>query len=232
MVEIWKPVLGWEGYYSVSNMGRVKRDAGSPRCKTDRLLLPRMTNYNYLVFAPVRKGTTQKAMCVHRAVLESFIGPAPTELHQGNHKNGNKIDNRAENLEWVTRSENIAHAYRTGLHRRYAGSNASAAKLNEEQVAEILRKIAAREYRRDIAVEFGISTKMIDEIVQGNHWRHVPRPDMSMKRMGRHILTESDVREIRVMLKSMTCREIGERFGVTGPTIWHIKSGRTWTHIK
>ncbi|WP_366505929.1 NUMOD4 domain-containing protein [Tessaracoccus sp.] len=41
-------MLGWEGYYSVSNMGRVKRDAGSPRCKTDRLPLPRMTNYNYL----------------------------------------------------------------------------------------------------------------------------------------------------------------------------------------
>jgi len=231
MIEIWKPIPGWETYYSVSNLGRIKRDAGSPRCTTDRIIKPLLSSYKYLVFSPSKKGVKQIPVCIHRVVLEAFVGFAPSSKHQGNHINGIKTDNRLENLEWVTRSQNIKHAYDNGLHKRYVGSKASSAKLNENQVFQILEKIAAREYRKTIAKEFNISTKMIDEIVAGNHWSHVPRPDMSKKRIGRHVLTADNVREIRGLLGTMSCREIGKKYGVTGATIQHIKSGFTWSNV-
>jgi DNA-binding CsgD family transcriptional regulator len=233
MKEHWKSIPGWEGYYSVSTLGRVKRDAGSPRCKVDRILKPMPLERGYVAVSPVRSGWNQRPMVVHRLVLETFVGPPPTPKHLPNHRNGKKTDNRLDNLEWVTHAENIKHAYDTGLHGLYIGSNASSAKLTESEVAEILARIAARGYRKDIARDFGISTKMIDEIVAGNHWTHVPRPDLSNKRMGRHVLTESDVRIIKAMLSDgdLSHGAIASKFGVSGPTIWQIAAGRTWKHV-
>lgn len=231
-MENWKAIPGWETYYAASTLGNIKRLAGSPRTSVDRVLKQRMTNFGYLTVSPVRAGISQRPLCVHILVLEAFAGPRPSPAHQGNHINGIKTDNRVENLEWVTRSENIKHSYDTNLHGRYIGSNASAAKITEADAAEILRRIANREYRKDIAKDYSISIKMIDEIVAGNHWTHVPRPDMSNKRMGRHKLVEADIPVIRQMLaEGQACRVIGERFGVSGPTIWQISAGRTWQHI-
>ena len=233
MPELWQPIPGWEGYYSASTLGQIRREAGSPRCPTHRLLTPRLTERGYHIVAPVRLGWRQRPMMVHRLILETFVSPAPSPDHEGNHRDGNKINNRADNLEWTTRAENIQHAYDTGLHGRYVGSAASAAKLTEGDVVTILDMVAARAYRKDIAARFGISTKMIDEIVSGNHWQHVPRPDLGNKRTGRHILTEDDVRAIKILLATgnLSHRQIGEQFGVSGPTIWQIADGRTWRHI-
>lgn len=233
MTEKWKQLPGWEGYYAVSTEGRVKRLAGSPRCNVDRVLNQMKTERGYLTVNPVRSGHKQRPLMVHRLVLETFIGPAPTPKHMPNHKNGDKADNRLENLEWVTQAENIQHAYDTGLHKKYKGSAASAAKLTESDVEEILRRVANRDYRKDIAHDFSISMKAIDEIVAGAHWTHVQRPDMSSKRIGRQVLTETVVREIKRLIADggMSHGQIAERFGVSGPTIWQIASGRTWKHV-
>ncbi len=232
MDEIWKPIPGWEGYYSVSNLGRVKRDAGSPKCPRDRIVSPTLVPSGYHMIAPVRVGHKQRAIMVHRLVLEAFVGPPPTPRHEVNHINGAKTDNRVENLEWATRAENIAHAYATGLHGRYIGSAASAAKLTEADVAEILQLVAARAYRKDIAKRYGVSTKMIDEIVGGNHWTHVPRPDLTTKRKGRDILTPDDVRTIRKRLAAgEKKREIAAAYGVSVGAIQHIHSGLTWKDV-
>lgn len=233
MTEIWKPVPGWEGFYSASSFGRIKRDAGSPRCRTDRVLKPMLNARGYFTVALVRTGTAQRPMMVHRLVLAAFIGPPPSPTHEGNHINGDKTDNRIDNLEWATRAENIQHAYDTGLHGRYVGSKASAARLSENDVVRILAMVANRCYRRDIANKFCVSIKTIDEIVAGNNWRHVPRPDLSDKRRGRHVLTDADVRTIKTLLAegSLSHGQIAKRFGVSGPTIWQIASGRTWRHV-
>lgn len=233
-MEHWKEIPGWEGYYAASTLGRIKRIAGSPRCPIDRILKPMpYGNWGgYYMVAPVRTGHKQRPMMVHRLVLMAFAGLPPSPAHEGNHINGDKLDNRPENLEWVTRAENIKHAYDTNLHGRYVGSNASAAKLTEVDVADILKRIAAREYRRDLAREYGISTKSIDDMVSGHNWRHVPRPDMSGKRLGRHKLVEADIPVIRALLKQgLSCATIGKRYGVTGGTIQCIKSGLSWGHV-
>ena len=94
--ERWRPVPGSHGY-EVSNLGRVK----GPRC----VLKPSLLNSGYLGVKIATRGTT-----VHAAVALAFVGPQPTRQHTVNHKNGDKLDNRAENLEWMTQAENNRHA--------------------------------------------------------------------------------------------------------------------------
>ena len=229
-METWKIIPSYP-YYSASSLGRIKRNAGTPRCSKDRVLKQRITNYGYLIVSPLRPNTKQRPITVHRLVLEAFCGEIPADKEQGNHLNGIKTDNRIENLEYVSRGENIKHSYDTKLHGHYKGENASASKLTDKAVIDILNRIANREYRKDIATLYGISTKTIADIVCGDHWTHIPRPDLSTKRQGRHILVEADVIEIKQLIGTTSSRAIGELFGVSGGTIDQIKHKRTWKHI-
>lgn len=108
---------------------------------------------------------------IHRLVAYAFIGPPPTVDHVVNHLNGAKADNRSENIEWVTRGENVSHGYRTGLNPGpdVKGARNPRAKLTQEQVAEIraLRGIVGA---RTLAVRFGVSRSAIQFIHQGKHW--------------------------------------------------------------
>ena len=229
-METWKIIPSYP-YYSASSLGKIKRNAGTPRCPKDRILKPLNNPRGYFVVGLLRPETKQRPLMIHRLVLEAFCGEAPSDKHQGNHLNGNKTDNRIENLEWVTHAENIQHAYDTGLHGRYIGENASSAKLTNEQAIDILNRIANKEYRKDIAILYGISNKTIDTLVSGKSYAYLPRPNMTSKRMGNHILVDADVIQIKQLIGTTSSRAIGELFGVSGGTIDQIKHGRTWKHI-
>lgn len=229
-METWKIIPSYP-YYSASSLGRIKRNAGTPRCSKDRVLKQRITNYGYLIVSPLRPNTKQKPITVHRLVLEAFCGEIPADKEQGNHLNGIKTDNRIENLEYVSRGENIKHSYDTGLHGHYIGENASSAKLTDKAVIDILNRIANKEYRKDIAILYGISNKTIDTLVSGKSYAYLPRPNMTSKRMGNHILVKEQVIQIKQLIGTTSSRAIGELFGVSGGTIDQIKHGRTWKHI-
>jgi len=139
-METWKIIPSYS-YYSASSLGRIKRNAGTPRCPKDRVLKQRMTNYGYLIVSPLRPNTKQRPITVHRLVLEAFCGKIPADKEQGNHLNGIKTDNRIENLEYVSRGENVKHSYDTGLHKHYIGENASASKLTDKDVIDILNEL-------------------------------------------------------------------------------------------
>lgn len=103
----WKPIKGYVGQYDVSDTGLVFSH------KTNRLLDCGLTTHGYrrVVLTTGHKSSFKH---VHRLVAEAFI-PNPDNLPQVNHKDGNRLNNRADNLEWCTHSENIQHAYDTGL---------------------------------------------------------------------------------------------------------------------
>ena len=109
--EIWIPALNWENIYEVSNLGRVRR------CIDNFIYKPRLmsSGYHYIGLRKKPGGKT-KNVSLHRLVLSSFTG-----LQEGkdvNHKDGNKHNNRLNNLEWVTPSENSLHAHRTGAYAK------------------------------------------------------------------------------------------------------------------
>jgi hypothetical protein len=102
-MEIWKDIPGYNGY-KVSSYGRVMGKRGNILSTSyDK------KGYEYVKISPIRK-------VVHRLVAISFINN-PYNKEQVNHLNGVKNDNRVQNLEWATQSENMQHAYRNGLNK-------------------------------------------------------------------------------------------------------------------
>ena len=99
--EIWTPVVGYEGVYEVSNMGRVRNRFG-------KIMMKRFNHKGYHRVYLTKNGEP-KYVAVHRIVGKAFI-PNPENKPQINHKNGVKTDNRVENIEWCTNEENLEHS--------------------------------------------------------------------------------------------------------------------------
>jgi len=125
--ELWKDIIGFEGYYKISNMGRVK----SLNARLGDLIMAGGTceGYKNIKLTINYKNTYFR---IHKLVALHFISN-PENKPFVNHKNGVKNDNRVENLEWCTQSENTQHAYDTGLqkppHLGSYGSNHPSSKL-------------------------------------------------------------------------------------------------------
>lgn len=118
MIEIWKDVPGYEGYYQASNLGRVKsiervvkHNYGGPKKIKERILKGNVNRHGYLRVNLSRKGL-RKSFSIHRIVAMTFIGESDLVV---NHIDGVKTNNNINNLEYVTSQENTAHAVRTGL---------------------------------------------------------------------------------------------------------------------
>lgn len=120
--EVWKDIVGYEGKYHVSNLGRVKSlnrviERQHPKSKTMTIkekVLSLAKGENGYLYVNLRSGKTGIIKSVHRLVAIAFI-QNPENKYAVNHKDGIKTNNNIENLEWVTQSENGKHAYRIGL---------------------------------------------------------------------------------------------------------------------
>lgn len=107
MKEMWKPISNYEEFYEISSMGRIK----SLRC--NKILHPVLVNKPPYPAIRLHRNGKRKSYLIHRLVLEAFQGECP-EGKEASHLNDIKTDNRLENLQWMTRSENHKLAYRNG----------------------------------------------------------------------------------------------------------------------
>jgi hypothetical protein len=113
-MEIFKDIEGYDGLYQVSNLGRVK---SFNKNKKGKLLTPTFNRKGYTMVH--LSGDVNKNITIHRLVAQAFL-PNPENKPQVNHINGVKHDNRCENLEWNTPSENLLHAHRIGLAKGHS----------------------------------------------------------------------------------------------------------------
>jgi len=177
MKEIWKDIKGYEGYYQVSTLGRVKSLDRIVLAKDKRKInykgkiLKLLTARKYISVS-LNKSGEFKSPSVHRIVAETFIDN-PLLKQEVNHMDGNKYNNHVDNLEWCTRKENDDHARKTGLTNT-KGENCSLSKLKEKDVIEIRRLYATGDYyQKDIAEMFGITQGGVGHIVRRMVWKHI-----------------------------------------------------------
>ena len=169
-MEKWVKVVGYSNY-EVSNLGRLKtfnwKNTGR-----ESILKPAKDGSGYL--RTVLKGDDgiSKTIKVHRIVLNSFN--ETKEVLEVNHINGVKHDNRIENLEWVTRQQNIQHCIDNNLQYVLKGEEIGNSKLTEKQVKEIRKKFIPRVYSRSkLAKEFNVSEATIKDIIYLRTWKHL-----------------------------------------------------------
>lgn len=107
-----------------------------------------------------------KQVSVHRLVLATFSPIENMEKLDVNHKNGNKLDNRLENLEWCTRSENIKHSYKNGLQTKATNPHGTYRVLNDNDI-DIIRDLHKRGYYDwEIAKEIGCSRSLVSRKIR------------------------------------------------------------------
>lgn len=128
--ELWKSVSGYEGYYEISSIGRIKslarvitRSDGQTRLITEKFLTPVKHNDGYLSIKLCKNGHC-KTVRIHRLVAEAFI-PNPQNLPEVNHKDMDRSNNNVTNLEWTTHLANVAYSASKGKYQRFGVRNSN-----------------------------------------------------------------------------------------------------------
>lgn len=160
--ELWKPVRGWPEF-EVSNLGRVRRVA------TGFIRKPSSIS-GYQAMRLTRPGGHSQTILVHRAVAMAFLPRRRRKTMQVNHKDSDRWNPRADNLEWVTCAQNIQHGYDHG-NCCAKGSRNGHSKINEAIVFEI--RNASKDEYPVIAAFCGISMATVRDVVARRTWRHV-----------------------------------------------------------
>jgi hypothetical protein len=178
MDERWLPVVGYEGFYEVSDTGRVRalERSGVHRGRWGDMVMrfparemricTTTAGYHYVAL----KLPSQKSIkyLLHRLVMFAFVGVPPQSRPQVNHKDGNKANNRLDNLEYVSSAENLKHCIQVLGKKR--GESAGNARLTDAQVLAIRKD---RRLLREVAADHGVSLQTISKVRNGHAWAHV-----------------------------------------------------------
>jgi len=162
-----------------------------------------------------------KTIKIHRLVGIAFI-LNPENLPQINHKDGNKLNNHVDNLEWCNNSYNQKHAWDNGLHTRIIPPNIS---LTREQAKEIRDKYkCGNTSQRKLAIEYNVSKTTIADLLNGKHYNHDKVEEKIVFNKNIPKLTMEQAKEIRLLFgtKEYSYNRLGKMFGVDHKTIKRI----------
>lgn len=175
--EQWKDIPGYEGFYQISNLGRVKRTAAEKGTRIGRIVTPNKGGDGYQTVRLSRNGV-KKTYSTHRIVAIVWIDNH-NNYKQVNHKNGNKLDPRAENLEWCTAKQNMVHArdvlgvtFSTGTTIR--GTDNGNSKLSDDDVVKIRELYETGRFtHRELAEIYGVNSSSITRAINKKSWNHI-----------------------------------------------------------
>lgn len=163
-MENWKKIKGFSAY-EASDLGNL-RSLNYKRTGKAKILRPSLSG-GYLKTMLKNDEGKYKSWYIHTFVALAFLGERPEGL-EINHKDGNKENNKPDNLEYITKAENIKHAYDKKLMKPKVGSSNGMAKLTEKDVQEIrcIASVGGRYYgRKALAIKYGVSECTIKEVV-------------------------------------------------------------------
>lgn len=169
--EQWRPVVGYEGRYEVSDQGRVRSLRFTNRradfIREVPLILAETGNLNGYLRVSLRKEGRASHRMVHHLVLDAFVGSRDPGC-ECRHLDGSRTNNRLDNLAWGTKHENAADRDRHGTTPR--GEKVGSAKLTEDQVKAIL---ADRRLLAEVAADYGVTFAAISAIRHRKTWAHI-----------------------------------------------------------
>lgn len=185
--EEWRPVVGWEGFYEVSNYGRFRsldRVSSNGRRHTGRMIGTRPVN-GYLHACLCRPGQ-QSQYLAHRLVAAAFIGQCPPG-HTVNHRDGDKQNNHISNLEYMTPSQQMRHARAVCGYVSVRGKQHPSTTLSDGKVMLLREMYRSGVYtQQDLDAIFGISQTAVGRILDRTNWKHISDlcPDLPRKMHG------------------------------------------------
>jgi hypothetical protein len=175
MNEEWRSIYRYEGYYEVSNFGRIRSVERTIKYKNGRMIrlkerILRLTldRYGYAFFGAHMNGIN-KLMFVHRAVCLAFLGVIPDNCTEINHKNGIKSDNRFENLEYCDAKYNMHHAIALGLVNN-KGENNHHAIHKQAQIDEAYNLLKVGVKNKEVEEITGVKYSTLCDLKAGKTW--------------------------------------------------------------
>lgn len=209
-------IEGFPGY-RVSDLGEVQSCRVGGTWRT----LAQMNVRGYRV-VNIYKDKKGKPSQVHRLVLVAFRGNCPEGM-EACHNNGIRSDNRLENLRWDTRKNN--HADKIIHGTRQCGEGSGSCKYPEDQIVEILNRLANGETQRSIASDYGVTQGYISNLKRGVTWPHIDRGFMENKARTKVVLGHKERQEVRQLIGlGKSDKEIATQYGVSKTTIWRIRT--------
>lgn len=207
--------------YFVSNLGRIKG-------VIVKYLSPTLSKDGYLVTSLPTDGKRSYYL-VHRAVYETFYGDIPQGMVI-NHIDGDKQNNRMDNLECVTHSENMIHAYQNGLAKGLTGENNSMAKLSAEEFILVCEALMEGATNQEISELTGLHPRYVSLIRHKKRWSSLfPSWYKPSKSLGNTGLTLDRMTLIyQDALSEMKNKEIADKWGLDPSTVSRIRSKQTW----
>jgi hypothetical protein len=161
--ELWRDVLGWEGKYQVSSLGEIRHASGKQvgQWKSSQ------------GYALARLSSPRATVRVHRIVAAAFI-QNPLQKPAINHIDCNRSNNKAENLEWCTQTENLRHSHRLGRMQKdyWTGKRSPSAVLSDDQVKTMrIMYETGRWSFSQLGEVFGVSKRCVGRAISGETYR-------------------------------------------------------------
>lgn len=219
--EVWMNIVGFEGLYKVSNLGRIRS------CRRGTIMIPHPLKDGYLRIR-LRKSGKDFSFLIHRLVAIAFI-PNPNNYQTVNHKDFNTHNNCVENLEWCTQRYNNKYSRDAG-HYHYSEKAREAAKRNRKISDELAVKIF-EDYKKgakqaDLATKYGVTRAFVCRLVHGRC-----RTECTNQPLEKDLKIKFSYNEILFMNKSFkngaSLKSIAERFNTSSTYVSSLVFGRT-----